>query len=260
MISVGCYIPCRNDAENLAKCLSALMNQALKPKRVVIVNDGSDEQVNDLAKSFGCESVNLPPHPESYVGSPLMASIHNVGLLFLSKLGSYDYVLVLGADHILPRNYLVDLVTRMRHGGCVIGSGIIEGERSREPRGSGRLINYSFFKEIGLAYPVNYGWEAWVLFKALSLGYRYHVYPDIFSRILRPTGLRDRGKDMYALGYNWKYALGRCVLLFFKSPMLGIMTFLSWFFCEDVERHDVHEFVNEYQSKYFWERIVKLDF
>jgi len=259
--SVGCYIPCRNDAVNLSKCLNALLNQTLLPKQIVVVNDGSDKEVNALTQSFNFESVNLSAHKKSYVGSPLMAKIHNVGLEILDQIDSYDYILVLGADHILPSNYLEDLVFKTFHDGSVISSGIIEGEKSREPRGSGRLIDYDFFKnELGLRYPVNYGFETWLIYQALSLGYHYTVYPQLTSTTLRRSSVISRGYEMYALGYNWKYALGRCFFLFFNNPIVGFQTFYDWILHKDVDRYDLAGWVNEYQHDLFWERIKNVDF
>lgn len=261
MVSIGCYIPCRNDDANLGKCLNALMNQSLKPKQVVVLNDGSSDQVIELAKFYGLESVNLPPHKKSYVGSPFMAMLHNVALKILDQIDSYDYIFVLGADHILPSNYLEDLAFKTFHDGSVVSSGVIEDEKTREPRGSGRLIDYPFFKkEIGLRYPVNYGFETYLIYLALSLGYHYTVYPQITSTTLRKSSVKSRGKDMFALGYNWKYALGRCVLLFFKNPLVSIQTFFDWIIHKDVERYDLAEWVNEYQSGLFWERLKNFDF
>lgn len=261
MVSIGCYIPCRHDDDNLSVCLNALMKQTLTPKQVVVVNDGSSGQVTDLARFYGCDTVDLPSHSESYVGSPKMAMLHNVGLKILDQIDSYDYIFVLGADHVLPSNYLEDLVFKMFHDGCVIGSGVIQGEKSRDPRGSGRLIDYRFFKEeLGLQYPVNYGWETWILFKALELGYHYLVYPHIISMTLRRSNVKSRGKDMYALCYDWKYALGRCFLLSFKHPVVAFQTFKDWLIHKDVERYDFADWVKEYQHNLFWERIRNRDF
>ena len=253
MIDIGCYIPCRDDSANLNTCVNALLNQTLKPKQIVVLNDGSDDEVNELGDFYGFKPVNLPGHEKSYVGSPEMAILHNVGLKILDEIDSYDYVLVLGADNILPPHYLMNLANSMKNDDVVVGSGLLSGENTHDVRGGGRLIDYSFFKSVGLQYPVNYGWESWILFKARSMNRQCKVYPLYFDGSRR-THYVNRGKDMRALGYDFRYALGRCFLLFFKSPLTALKTLFTYLF-SDVERLDVADFVKTYQRKEFWRRL-----
>jgi len=63
---------------------------------------------------------------------------------------------------------------------------------------------------------------------------------------------------MYALGYDWKYALGRCALTFFKSPKAGIDMFRGWLLHRDVERLDVADWVNQIQKNIFWKRVLEI--
>jgi hypothetical protein len=60
---------------------------------------------------------------------------------------------------------------------------------------------------------------------------------------------------MYALGFDWKYASGRCFLTFFKSPKAGINMLWGWLSHKDVKLLDVADFVNEMQNKTFSTRV-----
>jgi len=62
------------------------------------------------------------------------------------------------------------------------------------------------------------------------------------------------GKAMYALGYDWKYALGRCVLTFFKSPKAGWSMFWGWLLHKNVKRLDIADWINQLQKNLFWKR------
>jgi len=173
-----------------------------------------------------------------------------------------DYALICGADHVLPKGYFEAIVSRMKtKPKTVVASGRIRGEPYFEfaPRGSGRVVDANFWREVGdLQYPVEWGWEAWLLYKAMQLGYKVRCFQDIVTDIQRPTRFgktRLWGKAMYALGYDWKYALGRCALTFFKSPKAGLNMFLGWLPHKDVRSLDVADWVNLMQKNEFRKRV-----
>ena len=66
------------------------------------------------------------------------------------------------------------------------------------------------------------------------------------------------GKAMYALGYDWKYALGRCVLTFLRNPRAGWSMFWNWIIHKDVKKIDIAEWVNKRQKKIFWKRVKQI--
>ncbi len=251
-------IVARNEEEHISKVISALKSQTLPLNNIVLVDDGSTDETATLAEKFGCIIISLPFHEESLVGSPDLAKRWNVGLNTVVEY-SPDYVLLIGGDHVLPENYVVELLEKMTDE-IVVASGRIEGEpyTENQPRGSGRLVKASFWiKENEMQYPVSHGWESWLLFKAMKMGFETRCFRDITSKIERPTTIKKlgAGKAMYALGYNWKYTLSRCLVTFFKSPKAGLQMFWGWFRHKDVERLDVADFVNKMQSKRFWGRV-----
>ena len=63
---------------------------------------------------------------------------------------------------------------------------------------------------------------------------------------------------MYALGYDWKYDLGRCLLNFLKSPKAGLAMLWGYVRHRDVERLDIADWVNETQKKRFWRRVWQI--
>lgn len=249
----------RNEETHIARVLSALSCQTFPIQQIILVDDGSIDATPTIAQSFGCTIVSLPFHEDNLVGTPELASRWNIGLKEIQKYAP-DYVLLMGGDHVLPTDYLEKLITKMNDN-IVIASGSIEGEPYSEnsPRGSGRLVNTAFWMRINqMKYPISYGWESWLIFKAMQLGYEPRCFRDIQTNIERQTSLRKSkllGKAMYALGYDWKYVLGRCFLTFIQSPKAGVDMLWGWRMHQDVERLDVADFVQRLQQKRFCEHI-----
>lgn len=261
-MKVGVVIASRNEEENISKTLEGLENQTLPPIEVVVVNDGSTDRTGEIARSFGCRVIDLSDVGYEKTGTPELAKTLNIGLRVLSK--SLDYVMILGADHRLPPNYIEEVVSRMEADPrLVIASGVIRGERTYEEhaRGSGRIIKMNFWKKFGLRYPEKWGWESWLEYKAMQLGYSSMSFNDLVTEA-RPTRITPRkmlgwGKAMKALGYNWVHVLGRCTLMFLKKPKLGLLM-LRGYLSRDVEKLDVAQWVVQYQRRVLWRRIKEV--
>jgi len=241
--------------------LNAIKAQTLKPTQTIVVNDGSEDDTSDIARGFGCIVLDLPRHDDSWSASPKLVRIFNEGLSYLKD--DLYYVMILGADHVLQPNYAEAIIDRMdRNPRLAISSGIINGEIEKllYPRGSGRVIRLNFWCKIGLCYPEFYGWESWLIFKALQMGYDIKVFYDISSRVLRPTKIVKKyyGRAMRALGYWAPYALGRCFIMFLKRPKSAIQMFFDWLIHYDVERLDISDWVTKYQKKVFLKRVSKV--
>ena len=250
-------VPARNEEEYIEKTLSALKQQNLPPDQIIVVNDGSTDKTEEIARKYVDLVVNLPDKGYKAAAKPVMAAVSNAGLACINP--EMDYVLMVDADHILPETYSETLIKRMqKNSNLVIASGMIKGEPAIEdsPRGSGTMIDAKFWRSLGFRYPVSYGWESWLLFKARQQGYQVKCFRDLVTVVQRPTTLKGgEGEGMYALGYVWYYALGRCFLTFLKNPKGGIKMFLGWFRHKGVERLDVAEWVSQYQKVLFWKRV-----
>lgn len=251
---VGVVIPARNEEKYLPITLKALNMQTYKPSLVVVIDDGSTDNTPIIAKNFGAHVISLPNRGYRATGLPLVAQVINIGLRYLKDKDS-DYVMILGADHVLSRNYieyLIELLERRKK--IVICSGIIAGEKVYldMPRGSGRIIRSSWFEKIGFRYPVWWGYESWLIFKALQMGNLVAVCPKAISWVRRrtawsPLEMYEWGKGMRALGYHPIYAVLRGLL----SLRLGIKFgtyMLAGYFSKTYEYKDVKEFVRLYTA------------
>lgn len=223
---VAVIIPALNEEKIIGDSLTSLKNQMLNPYRIIVVNDGSTDKTEEVIKSFtGVEIVNKKSH-ESYVGKKELAYTFNAGLERLCEDNKCNFIMILGSDIVLPNDYLLEITKRMTENpNVVISSGIIEGEYSITPRGAGRVVRYDFWKVLGLQYPVNYGFEGYLVLKAKSLGYETETYNDLILTTKRKTGQSYNPKLYYyyglaikALGYTIPYALGRIIIFGKKNP------------------------------------------
>jgi len=254
-LCIYAVIPARNEKDRIERALLALKEQTLSLSGIIVVDDGSTDRTAEIAAHYA-EVIRLPSHEESYVGRPELAAVLNEGLRRVPE--DCNYVLILNADHILPKVYLKSLIERMIKEDVKMASGYIKGEpyNPEIPRGSGRVCDFRIFKSIGF-FPVNWGWESYIIFKFMQMGHKVKCYKDIDGGDARPTSINRRklfyyGKGMKALGYDFKYAVGRAIINRSWSMIRG-------YFSRDVKVYeDIIYFVREWQRKIFWKRVKSI--
>ena len=255
----------RNEENSIKKTIDCLKMQDLVPYRIIAVNDGSTDKTGEILLTLeNIEVINRQRREESHLAKKELANTVNCGLEKLQNDLDCEFIMISGADLIFPKNYLSLIVERMRtEPKIAISSGIIEGEFSIEPRGAGRVIRYDFWKKIGLKYPVNYGFEAFLLLKAKSLGYEITSFQDLVIVTERKTGTKYNPKLYYfyglglkALGYTLPYVLVRAALFAKKKPR-GAIYLLKGFFSnyDDLYDSDLREYVKKTQ----YQKISHLD-
>jgi glycosyltransferase involved in cell wall biosynthesis len=260
---IATIIPARNEEKFIGQTLTSLLNQDFDNNYIVVVNDGSEDRTSEVVNSFNnIELVNIENRGFNAQGTPILATVINKGLEKLLPEVNYDYIMILGSDHILTSNYITKIVDFMDHNKEIaICSGQISGEKSIIPRGSGRIVKSEFWKSIGLQYPLNFGFEAYLLIKAQQLGYKLQVLNDLVTHTRRPTRTTYKketytayGKSLRALGYNQLYAVARIGLISFKNPK-GAIYMLKGYTSNDtiLYESDVRNFVKQIQR----ERIKK---
>jgi len=255
---VAVVLNARNEEYGIAKTLQSILNQKLPPYRIIVINDGSTDNTKQILSKFSTiEVIDRPVRNESYLARKELAETINQGLSKLHNDDNCEFVWMVGGDLIFPPEYTSEIIKRMQNGSVVISSGMIEGEFSIEPRGSGRIVDWNFWKKIGMLYPVNYGWEGYLLLKANSLGYKTTSYPDLVITTQRKTGTQFNPKLYYyyglalkALGYTTMYVIGK-TLLFAKRKPKGAYYMLKGYFSNysNLYEPELREYVKKTQSK-----------
>jgi len=114
-----------------------------------------------------------------------------------------------------------------------------------------------------MLYPVNYGWEGYLILKANSLGYKTKSYSDLIITTQRKTGTKFNSKRYYfyglglkALGYRLVYVLGKTVI-FAKHHPKGAYYMLKGYLSNYKELYDSD--LRKYVQKTQKEKLSHLD-
>lgn len=257
---ISTVIPARNEEKFLGKTLDSLFAQDLSiNNKIIVVDDGSEDKTSEIARSYDqIELITLANRGYNTHGTPVLAAVINKGLKKLVDEKHLDYIMVLGADHILPSYYISSILEHFENSkNTVICSGQIKGEQSFLPRGSGRIVRYDFWKKQGLQYPLNYGFEAYLVIKALQLGYYVKILDDLYTITSRPTKTSyekktyiSYGKSLRVLGYSHAYSIGKISLLAIRNP-IGAFYMLQGYKSKNIKLYekDFRDFLKYTQNK-----------
>ena len=256
--SIAVVLNARNEEKVIAKTLQSILDQKLPPYRIIVINDGSTDNTKEILSKFPTiEVIDRPVRKESYLARKELADTINQGLSRLHDDDNCEFVWLIGGDLIFPPEYTSEIIERMQNDSVVISSGVIEGEFSIEPRGGGRIVDWNFWKKIGMLYPVNYGWEGYLLLKANSLGYKTVSYPDLIITTQRKTGSKFNPKLYYyyglglkALGYTNLYIFAK-ILIFARKKPKGAYYMLKGYFSNysDLYEPELREYVKRTQNQ-----------
>jgi glycosyltransferase involved in cell wall biosynthesis len=259
----GAVVVARDEGRIIRMCLESLKRQTVD-LFLVVVDDGSLDDTGDVSSKYADVVVNLRRHEGNWTGMPELAGVFNAGFNVLKE-RSLEFVLISGADGIYPSGYVVDIVSRMEKEDIVLCSGVPKGERSFSltPRGCGRVVNAEWFRSVGFKYPLNYAFEGYLVYKALSQGRKIAVFPDLMFNLSRGTRRSKRkmylwGKGMRALNYWWLYAFGRALMVGVKSPRNGFALMRGYLSGVSEQYEDVKDFVPSYQRRMFVRRIMEV--
>jgi len=233
-INYDVLIPARNEEPIIEKTLHHLNKQSIKPNSVIVVNDNSNDRTKEIAISYGAKVIDFPYEHKNWVISGKLGIVFSFGMKHFDKNNSH--FVILGADHILPENYIEDIIKNMKKDDVDMASGIIENEVTKSPRGSGRIFTKKAMECIDWKYQSNYGYETYALFKIQSEGMKTLVYP-IITKTQRPTGTNYNKKKFYHMGFSYKalgytsfYGIGRGMTIAKKYGLYNGLMFSIGFF------------------------------
>lgn len=216
-------IPAHNEEAFIALTLQSLAEQTLLPAKVVVVDDNSTDKTSEIVQEFAAkypfihlvkrtsEAIHLP-------GSKVIQAFHK-GYETLDK--SYDVIVKLDADLILPANYFETIITIFKSdskigmaGGFAYieknGDWILENLTDKDHiRGAFKAYRKECFLQIGTLKPAM-GWDT--VDELLCKFYGWKVVTDASLKVkhLKPTGANynktaryKQGEAFYSLGYGF---------------------------------------------------------
>lgn len=236
-LSYGVITPVRNEADNLPRLADAVVSQSQRPAFWTIVDNGSDDETVELARSLAerhawVRLVQIPSLPAGR-GAPIVRSFH-AGLA--ERPEDVDVIVGVDADVGFAPDYFERLVAEFATDGelgIASGSGWeeIRGEwRQRHLTGSTvwgatRAYRRECLEQL-LPLEERLGWDGIDEFKANALGWRTRIVPSLDFRHYRREGSRDggwqarvaQGDFCWYVGYRPTYILLRTAFNAMRHP------------------------------------------
>jgi glycosyltransferase involved in cell wall biosynthesis len=216
-------IPAHNEEAFLAGTLHSLSVQTSLPKKVIIVNDNSNDATESIIDEFSSEfrffeKLNTSSSKEHLPGSKVINAFRK-GLDLLDN--EYDFIVKLDADVILPSHYFETIASVFKENTKVgIAGGFVYELHSngtwelnhpmdkKHVRGAFKAYTKACFKSIG-GLKNAMGWDTVDELLAQFHGYEIYTLEDLKVKHLRATGKAYnakaklmQGEAMYGMDYG----------------------------------------------------------
>ena len=222
-----CCVVTRDGAVTVRETLDSILSQPLPPTFTVVVDDGSTDGTPALLENMSRSNPNLLTVRTRSATRDIrrVPVLLNLGISRAREVRAGSslprYMMVSGDDNWLAPDYSSTIVSRMdADPKLAVASGSWLGRAGRSgqmPHGGGRFVRTDFMESLGGRYPVAYGWETWILYKAMQRGLKVRNFGDLRYRHLRPYSPRNLfgwGRAMYSLGFPTVFVLLRFGLNF----------------------------------------------
>ena len=168
----------RNAAQHLSRTLDSILQQSVKPELVTIVDDGSTDETAQILNSYANRMSNIVVLTRPDLGYDIRRVPSNINLAcsHAARAGlKTEFFMISGDDCVYPPEYASAVIERMRENARVViasGRPSAGGNFTREhsPSGSGRMVVSRFWDDVG-GYSPKAGWETWLLYKAVQMGF-----------------------------------------------------------------------------------------
>lgn len=235
------------------------MNQTLKPKRIVVVNDNSTDSTHDIVDGFKAkyswiELINSKSSNEHLPGSKIINAFYK-GYEILDT--NYDVICKFDADLIFPNNYLEQLAFHFKNneklgmvsGFCYIeknGDWILENlTRKDHIRGALKAYRKSCFLQIDKLKP-SMGWDTVDELLAKYYGWQILTDDSLQVKHLKPTGMSYnkaskylQGEAMYKMRYGFIITFISALKLAYKKKSFSLFKdYLAGYFKAKKEKVD----------------------
>ncbi|WP_179354498.1 glycosyltransferase family 2 protein [Winogradskyella vidalii] len=230
-------IPAHNEEDYIGKTLESLVEQTLLPKKVVVINDHSSDNTQNIVEDYASKHpwislVNSKSSDKHLPGSKIINAF-NKGLASLDS--HYDIICKFDADLIFPENYLEKLAQHfqakpklgMASGFCYIENNnewVLENLTNKDHiRGALKAYTKDCFKQIG-QLKASMGWDTVDELLAKYHGWEILTDETLHVKHLKPTGQSYnkaskylQGEAMYKMRYGFWITLISAMKLAYKK-------------------------------------------
>jgi poly-beta-1,6-N-acetyl-D-glucosamine synthase len=247
--------PVRNEQEYLAQTIKSVVLQTIRPKRWIIVNDGSSDETGRIIEEAArhhewIRALHRPDRGARKAGSGVMETFYDGFKVLGNEL--WDYLVKLDGDVTFEAGYFercfarFSAEPRLGIGGgriCNLVNGDLLPESKLDPpfhvRGATKIYRYECWQAIGGLVQAT-GWDTIDELKANMLGWCTRTFHDISAVHHRSAGAAygtwsnwvKNGQANYATGYHPAFMLLKCAKRLFHKPY-GIAALGLWVgFCK----------------------------
>jgi glycosyltransferase involved in cell wall biosynthesis len=211
-VDYWCCLVCRDGEETIRETLDSIVHQTLPPSLIVVIDDGSTDHTPDILAEVSKEFPDLVVVKTNSKKRDIrrVPVLLNLGIKTARDLRERlpPYMMVSGDDNWLVPDYASSIIESMESmSNLAVASGSWlkgAGRPNQMPHGGGRFVRTSFMESVGGVYPVAYGWETWILYKAMQKGLKVRNFGDLRYKHLRPYNPRNLagwGRAMFSLGF-----------------------------------------------------------
>ena len=250
-MNIHIIIPAHNEESSIGLTLESLVTQTLLPKCVVIVNDNSTDNTENIVSAYAekypfITLVNNQSSEAHLPGSKIINAFYK-GFEILDK--DYDIICKFDADLIFPDNYLEQISNHfkantklgMAAGFCYIEKNndwVLENLTNKDHiRGALKAYRKSCFLQIGKLKP-SMGWDT--VDELLAKYYNWELLTDesLHVKHLKPTGISYnkaskylQGEAMYKMRYGFTITLISAIKLAYKKGSFALFKdYMSGYF------------------------------
>ena len=198
-LSYSAVIIAHNEEECIQKTVESILNQSVKPYRIVVVDDGSTDATPQILSRLPVHVRRIQRHNKGgAVYSNTLGQVRNVGFACIRD-DPVDWVYVGDADTVLPPKYCETIMRYSDENGACMGCGSLPDIRIELPYDGFRMIRHDWLKSVGMETK----WESiYLCVKALSTGNSILVRhaDDCIVDVMRSFGERWTPNRIYQQG------------------------------------------------------------
>lgn len=273
-------MPAFNEAEFISKTLDSMVKQTLPPVQLIVVNDNSTDATATIVQEYAdnypwislitkqSEAIHLP-------GSKVVQAF-NYGLDSLDPTFSYDFIVKLDADLILPNDYFNTISSTFKQdetvgmvGGFAYieknGQWLLENLTDKEHiRGAFKAYRKACFEQIG-GLSTAMGWDTVDELLCRFYNWKIVTLEHLKVKHLKPTGANydksaryKQGEAFYRLHYGLLITtIASLKLATRKKKTHLFVDYLKGFFKAQREKQPylVNDEQGKFIRKYRWKKI-----
>lgn len=254
--------------------MRSIVDQTLPAKFIVVVDDGSKDATPTIIGRY--KDVTVVRTSSTTRDIRRAPRLINMARERAQTLGIPEYCMITGDDCIFPNHYAETLLKVIESDPrLVVASGDWGAkpppDMIKAPQGAGRIVRESFMTLLGGRYPEQYGWESWILYKALQMKYRILNLTKlrfVHSRSYSGKQTFNWGRGMWTLGYDPLFVLARIAknILFADEPLnfsanLAMFAgYLSGFLQSDAYSEPFDKDLRRYVAKSQRSRLTRIPY